>query len=47
MHGLVGGWVCRTVRGWFFVGDLEADVVSVRLLCCVLLLSLLPNADVR
>ena len=33
----VGGWVCRAVRRWCFVGDMEADVVWVRLLCCVLL----------
>ena len=33
----VGGWVCRAVRGWCFVGELEADVVLVRLLCFVLL----------
>ena len=35
--GLVGGWmgecVCRAVRGWCFVGKVEADVVLVRLLC--------------
>ena len=37
VHGLAGGWVCRAVRGWYIVGDLEADVMSVRLLCCVLL----------
>ena len=37
MHGLVGGWVCSAVREGCFVGDLEADVLSVRLLCYVLL----------
>ena len=36
MDGLVGGCVCRAVRGWCFVGDLEADVVLVGE-CCVLL----------
>ena len=34
---LVGGWVCHAVRRWCFVGDLGADVVLLRLLCCVLL----------
>ena len=49
MGGWVGGWVgwwvdglvsasvCRAVRGWRFVAEVEADVVLVRLLCCVLL----------
>ena len=37
VDGLVGGWLCRAVRGWCFVNELEADVVLVRLLCCVLL----------
>ena len=42
--GLVGGWMAWSVGGYVvryvggvFVGDLEADVVLVRLLCCVLL----------
>ena len=32
MDGLVGGWACRAVRGWCFVGKVEEDVL-VRLLC--------------
>ena len=35
--GWVGWWVDGLVGGRRFVGDLEADVVLVRLLCCVLL----------
>ena len=36
----------RAVRGWCFVGDLEADVVLVRLMYCMFcFLLMLPNAD--
>ena len=35
----------RAVCGWFCGGELEADIVLMRLLCCALLpFSLLPNA---
>ena len=36
VDGLVGGRVCRAVRGCCLVGGLEADVVLVRVLCWVL-----------
>ena len=44
VNRFVGGWMVWSAGGcvvWYvggvFVGDLEADVVLVRLLCCVLL----------
>ena len=43
----LGRW-CRAVRGWCLVGELEADVVLVRLLVVLYVASVLrlPNAEV-